>query len=78
MQEHVFSAGGSRRKELIFLIQGRSKTSKVRGFQKYITQNTAQKNVLQRLLSQGSGTWPLIYNHFSQVCCGLWVPCKPM
>lgn len=43
MQEHVFSAGGSRRKELIFLIQGRSKTSKVRGFQKYRTQNTAQK-----------------------------------
>ena len=76
MEEHVFSAGGSRRKELIFLIQGRSKTSKACGL--YITQSTAQKNVLERLLSQGSGTWPLIYNQFSQVCCGLWVPCKPM
>ena len=35
MEEHVFSAGGSRRKELIFLIQGRSKTSKACGL--YIT-----------------------------------------
>lgn len=44
----------------------------------YNTKYSTKKNVLQRLLNQGSGTWPLIYNQFSQVCCGLSVLCKPM
>lgn len=51
MQEHVFSVGGSRRKELIFLIQVKSKTSKACGL--YITQNTAQKKCTAKTAQPG-------------------------